>query len=127
LDRYKPIKTIHRYTRENEFKPDKHLLLEIIKEIGAKPENTVYVGDSLMKDIHMAQQAKVTDIFARYGVSQDNVAYDLLRRVSHWTLNDVEKEKQIYKFGLIKPNYILNNSFSEILTLFKFVPHKRGD
>jgi phosphoglycolate phosphatase-like HAD superfamily hydrolase len=121
LEKYKTKKTIQRCTRENEYKPNPQLLLEIIKGIGAKPEETIYVGDSLMKDIQMAQQSKVIDVFAAYGISQDRDAYNLLRRVSHWKEADVEREKQIYKVGNVEPNYILKENFGEVLDLFNFV------
>jgi phosphoglycolate phosphatase-like HAD superfamily hydrolase len=121
LKRYNPIKTIHRYTKDDEYKPDPKLLIEIINGVGATPEETIYIGDSLMKDIQMAQQSKVSDVFAQYGASQDREAYELLRRVSHWKEADVEREKQICKIGKVKPNYILRDKFSEVLDLFHFV------
>jgi phosphoglycolate phosphatase len=126
LDKYKTTETIHRHTRENELKPNPILLKGIISEIGAKPEETIYIGDSLMKDIQMAQQAKVKDVYAKYGASQNLKAYELLRRVSHWPDKDVKlEEKEFCRFGKINPNYILNNKFSEILDLFNFVHKKR--
>lgn len=52
-----------------ERKPKPGLLLEIIREAGACPEPAVYVGDSLMKDVAMAQAADVADVHAAYGLS----------------------------------------------------------
>jgi phosphoglycolate phosphatase len=127
LRKYKPTNTIHRHTIEGRYKPDPQLLLEIIDGIGAEPEKTIYIGDSLMKDIQMAQQAKVCDVFAKYGISQKDDRYELLRRVSHWPENNVNKEKKDFcDFDKINVSYILKENFSEILNLFEFIPHKVG-
>ena len=70
IEKYRPMITIHRHTKEKEYKPNPRILSEIIREVAAKPENTIYIGDSLMKDVQTAQQAKVSDVFAQYSVSQ---------------------------------------------------------
>ena len=127
LEKYKPVHTIQKYTEEGEYKPDPQLLLEIIRGIGAEPKKAIYVGDSLMKDIKMAQQAKIIDVYARYGFSQDRDGYELLRRVSHWSETDVKREKKICKEGDVRPSYTLFREFSEILDLFDFVPQNGGD
>ena len=128
LNKYEPINTIHRYTKEDEYKPDPRLLLEIIKGIGAEPENTIYIGDNLMKDVQMAQQAKVRDVYAQYGASQGDTRYELLRHVSHWKQDDVDRDKQIYEeAGKVKPNHILKDKFSEVLDLFNFTPRMGVD
>lgn len=46
-----------------------------------------------MKDVAMAQKVGVVDVHAAYGVVQHRPEYDLLRRVSHWTADDVECER----------------------------------
>jgi hypothetical protein len=61
---------------------------------GADVSEVMCVGDSLMKDIVMAQGAGVTDVWAKYGESHRRDGYDLLRRVSHWTPQDVERERR---------------------------------
>lgn len=126
FEKYRLTYTIVRHTREGEYKPDPRILEEIINNIGVDPEKTVYIGDSLMKDIQMAQSARVSDVFAKYGASQDRDAYELLRRVSHWTQADVEREKQICKAGNVCPKYTLMREFGELLNMFEFVPLKRS-
>ena len=103
-------------------KPNPALLLHIINEIGAAPEECLYIGDSKMKDIAMAQDAGVTDVFAEYGVSHFNdkkdIRYDLLRDVTHWTDEDVEREKKINSNRrLVSPSFVVNK-FSEIIPFF---------
>ncbi|WP_110515152.1 HAD family hydrolase [Herpetosiphon llansteffanensis] len=119
---YELKKTKHFFIPDGEHKPNPKILMDIISNIGANINNTIYIGDSLMKDIAMAQECAIIDVYAKYGVSQHKEEYELLRNVSHWTDEDVEREKEIQKKGLLyPPSYILNKSFSEILTLFNFI------
>lgn len=116
------LHTINKHTPENELKPNPALLLHIINEIGAVPEECLYIGDSKMKDIAMAQDAGVTDVFAEYGISHFNdkkdIRYDLLRDVTHWTDEDVEREKKINSNGrLVVPSFVAKQ-FSDIIPFF---------
>jgi phosphoglycolate phosphatase len=111
--------TIHKTLARGEVKPNQRVLLQIIKETGARIDECVYVGDSLMKDIFMAQKAGVKDVWARYGVAQSREEYELLRRVTHWTLEDVEAEKKLMP-EQVNPTHTLHESFAELLDVFKF-------
>lgn len=111
--------TVHRYTPEGEVKPNPHILLEIIDDLGASVDETVYVGDNILKDVFMAQQAGVTDVHALYGVSQHRPEYELLRKVTHWTPEMVERERQALKPGSLTPTYVLDRDFSQILPFFE--------
>lgn len=112
-DSYNLAKTIHGRTPPDEKKPNPVLLLDIIREIGAKPNECIYVGDSLFKDIAMAADANVTSFYAKYGVSHSLKEYDLLREVTHWTDEDVNYEKGLRDREVV-PNYILENNFGEL-------------
>jgi len=114
--------TQHRHTPAGELKPNPKLLLDIISEIGAIPQQCLYVGDNLMKDISMAQKAGVYDAYALYGKAQNRPAYELLRQVSHWSQNQIETERNILENVLVNPTYTLEVSFSEILAKFDFSP-----
>lgn len=119
---YDLLETINKHTPDNELKPNPALLLHIINEIGASPEDCLYIGDSKMKDIAMAQDAGVTDVFAEYGISHFNdkkdIRYDLLRDVTHWTDEDVEREKKINSNGrLVVPSFVAKQ-FSDIIPFF---------
>lgn len=111
--------TQHRHTPAGELKPNKDILLSIIRETGGSPDEAVYVGDSLMKDVAMALQAGVSDVWAKYGLVQDTKEYELLRQVTHWSDEQVEKEKKIAQPD-VKPTTVLENHFSELLDHFKF-------
>ena len=121
-EHYELNKTEHRYTPKGELKPNPQLLLEIINDIGVSVGNAIYVGDSLMKDISMAQQAGVVDVFASYGTAHKKEEYELLRQVTHWTREDVEREKQLSASD-VAPTFVLKRGFSEILELFCFIPY----
>ena len=64
-------------------KPHPSALKQILSDLGAAPEEAVYVGDSKMKDLPMARAVGVRDIHAEYGCNRDGGAYDRLREVSH--------------------------------------------
>jgi phosphoglycolate phosphatase len=91
-----------------------------LRELGISASETVYVGDSLMKDVAMAQDADVVDVLAQYGAVKDRNAYRLLQQVSHWTEDDVRRESQINDRRNIAPSYTLHNRFDEIFNFFRF-------
>jgi FMN phosphatase YigB (HAD superfamily) len=95
-------------------KPNPMLLLDICKQEGVPPQNTWYIGDSLIKDISMAKQAGIKSIWAKYGTEYDKKLWDILVRVTHWTEQDVLNEEKLRKkFHKIKPDYTIN-SFDKI-------------
>ena len=118
-DSYNFKKTIQRFTPEGEVKPNPDILLEIISELSASSEEAVYVGDNILKDVFMAQQAGVTDVHALYGASQHKSEYELLRKVTHWTPEMVERESHALKLGGPVPTYVLDKNFAQILPLFE--------
>jgi phosphoglycolate phosphatase-like HAD superfamily hydrolase len=119
---YRFRRTVHRILPEGEVKPNPRVLAGIMDDVGAAPERTLHVGDSLLKDVLMAQQAGVADVFARYGVAQARQEYELLRRVSHWTDADIERERRRAALRDIHPSYTLNEALGELLELFEFAP-----
>lgn len=124
---YELKETIHLHTPNGEIKPNPEILKQIISDIGAEIDECVYVGDSEMKDIDMAKSAKVTDVFAEYGNSHfgnDEVKYDLLRAVTHWTNEDVLREKEIKEqYHKTKPTFTIRK-FSDILSFFEYSKFK---
>ncbi len=68
----------------------------------------------------MAQHVGVADVYAKYGVADGRHEYELLRRVSHWTEGEMEKEKAMSALPSVRPTYVLANAFAEILDLFSF-------
>jgi hypothetical protein len=112
-------RTEHRHTPRGEMKPNPAVLLDIIREVGGDVETTIYVGDSLVKDVSMAQDAGVLDVHARYGTAHTREEYELLRSVTHWTADQVERERTASS-RTVRPTFVLDRSFQEILDLFEF-------
>lgn len=111
--------TIHKILARGAVKPNPEILGDIVTELGAEIDECVYVGDSLMKDVYMAQQAGIADVWAKYGVANSREEYELLRAVTHWTKEEVEAERKLMPEHL-NPTYVLHDNLAELLELFRF-------
>lgn len=112
---YTLLHTNFEHTPKGELKPSPRILEEIISNEHSTPEQTVYIGDSLMKDVTMALDVGATAAHAAYGVHQNGTDYDLLRRVTHWTDADVRREQEVNERPAVSPDISLTLSFAEIL------------
>lgn len=120
-EEYELRSAIHRHTPRGAVKPNVDILNKILRDVGAEPETTLYVGDSLMKDIHMANSAGVQSALAVYGGVHETDEYDLLRTVSHWTDADIQRERELLAdAGTTRPTVRLEEAFSELLDHFTF-------
>ncbi len=108
------------YTPKGSTKPDPHVLNAIISELSLNKVDCVYVGDNLMKDVAMAKDCGVEDVWAKYGQAHKRPEYKLLQEVTHWTQEEVKREQIIREREHVDPTYTLETSFSEILALFDF-------
>jgi len=103
-------------------KPNPEVLLEICKDEGIDRSATVYVGDSLARDILMAEDAGVFSAWAQYGAAHGREEYEKLVRVTHWSAEDVIRERELSRRVEgegIAPSLILRHGFSEILPVFE--------
>lgn len=101
-------------------KPNARVLLDICDLEGFQPNNVVYVGDSLGKDIYMAKGAGIFSTWAKYGNDVDAEKYKALVAVSHWTTKDIERESAVKAAATgTVPDLVLENSFAEILPCLK--------
>lgn len=113
--------TPHEHVASGIEKPAEAVLHQIIQSVGATPDETLYVGDSLIKDVAMAQAVGAHDVHAAYGTAQQQPEYALLRRVTHWTDAVVEKEREATeRAGVVTPTYVLNRGFDQLLDNFSF-------
>lgn len=97
-------------------KPDPTVLIEICNTMGVAPSDTVYVGDSIAHDIMMAKEADVFAIWVAYGTERDPKDWEKLVQITHWTREDVAREKQLREAAQeVKPDFVAESSFSEIL------------
>ncbi len=113
-------RTVLRELPPGEVKPNPEILRDIIDGVGGLSDHVIYVGNSLMKDVLMAQRAGVADVYAEYGNSFRPGQYDLLRQVTHWAAEDVEREKRL-RTEDVRPSSTLAQGFSELLDKFEFV------
>lgn len=95
-----------------ERKPNPTLLLDICRREGALPGDSLYVGDSLSRDIAMAHAAGVTSAWARYGTSFDPLDWATVVRVTHWTETDVIAD-QNDGAASVHPDFMLD-SFAQL-------------
>lgn len=99
-------------------KPDKDVLLSICEKENCSIEDSVYVGDSLTKDIYMSGMAGITSVWANYDKEKNNY-YELLVEITSWTDEDFKRESKIKEAFLesgMKPDYVIND-FKELLTI----------
>jgi len=108
-------------------KPNPEVLLEICRDEGVSPSDTAYVGDSIAHDILMAQSAGVTSVWAKYGTYHNEEEYNKLVRVSHWTPEDVERERILKaQAENVQADFTLEESFIEIVQILSSdLPHSR--
>jgi len=118
-EHYQLRRTRSSHTPKDRQKPSPEILLQIIRDIGATPDEVIYVGDKLFKDVAMAQRAGVTDVHAAYGEAHNRAEqYDLLKQVTHWSPQAVQQERETR----LLPTYTLKHSFAELFDQFNFVP-----
>ena len=73
-----------------------------------------------MKDVAMALDCGVDDVWAKYGQAHKRPDYKLLQEVTHWTAEEVDREQRIKEREHVHPTYTLEGTFSEILEMFDF-------
>lgn len=101
-------------------KPNPKLLQDICRDYSVAPERTLYIGDSLIRDVFMAKQAGVHSALARYGTNYDPDLWSKLVRITHWTEADVQRENELQlNVGDIVPDVEIDH-FSDILSHFVF-------
>jgi phosphoglycolate phosphatase-like HAD superfamily hydrolase len=112
-------KTEVRHISEGRSKPDPEILREILKFLGAPAAQTAYVGDSIARDMRMAQEAGVTGLHARYGDTVGRDEFELLKRVSHWTDDDVRREN-LGSHAFFEDGATLDTGFRDIFRYLTF-------
>ena len=106
-------------------KPAPGVLDFVLSALGAEYGACVYVGDSLAKDISMAQRAGVYDCWAEYGVRVSSLDFATLVRVTDWpkaavrsALNPSPQRLRIF------PSFIAT-SFDAVVSLALTPPNER--
>ena len=106
--------------RSDERKPDVRVVLDICRDAGVEVSRTLYVGDSIARDIGMAQSAGAWAAWARYGTVYDRALWQQLVRITHWTQDDVLRAQRAQEtYGNVRPNVTLEQ-FDQLLLHFRF-------
>jgi phosphoglycolate phosphatase-like HAD superfamily hydrolase len=101
-------------------KPDPSVLADICAAAGREPDEVLYLGDSLLRDVAMAKSAGVHPGWARYGNDYDPEDWRRLARITHWTHEDINREQELQlKYGNIQPEVAID-AFAQLLEYFIF-------
>lgn len=98
-------------------KPDSMFLLTVLEAIGIAPHDAAYVGDSLKRDVLMAQRADVLDVYASYGAAVEPGHFDDLLKITYWRDDDIEADRQLSSLT-ITPTHTIG-AFSDVLRILK--------
>ena len=107
--------------KDHQAKPNPAVLMEICRNENMSNFDTAYVGDSLYRDVLMANRANVFAIWAKYGSVHREGFYEKLIRISHWSDDEIERErldKQAH--GPATPDAIAETSFTEVAKLLGY-------
>lgn len=94
-------------------KPNLECLNEILRYFGVDGNEAVYVGDSLHRDIYMAQRCGVYDVYAEYGRQYDANYYQQLVEITYWTDEEVAREQELKALN-ISPSFKIQR-FSDLI------------
>jgi phosphoglycolate phosphatase-like HAD superfamily hydrolase len=103
-------------------KPNPAVLAEICTAEAVSHDDAVYIGDSVARDVLMAKRAGVFAVWAAYGAEHSPAMYDALVRISHWTPEEVERERQLRNEArAVSPDFVAHREFSEVLSVFGII------
>jgi len=115
--------TVHKQVPRGINKPDPAILEIIVARHGVPGLGVAYVGDSLDRDVAMAQAvSSVYDVHAAYGQTFEKPGYELLKRVTHWTDEEVQREHESASNRTVRANIALYEGFHQLLDHFQFGP-----
>lgn len=101
-------------------KPNAEVLKKICYREKVSACETVYIGDSLSKDMLMAKQAGITSIWCDFPKDNIENLYSKLVAISHWKAEDFQREQQYkneWKENGYNPDYTIK-SFGECRDIF---------
>ena len=100
----------------SDVKPNVRIIRDICTTEQVKVHDVMYLGDSFARDMLMAKQAGAFAVWAEYGTKVHPSMYEKLVRISHWTAEDVKREKMIREqAAAIKPDFVCKEGFGEVL------------
>lgn len=110
-------RSLVRRVPRSERKPNPDLLLDICRQEEVDPRDAYYIGDSLTRDISMANACATHSVWARYGTVYDPSHWQTLVAITHWTDDDVRREGELKsRLKDVQPEFVVD-SFAELLRL----------
>jgi FMN phosphatase YigB (HAD superfamily) len=101
-------------------KPDQLVAELLKKQLRLHVHETYMIGDSVAKDVLLAQRAGFQSIWAAYGAKHSEADYEKLVRISHWSESDILREKALVtQASSVHPDYTCYTSFAEVLDIVK--------
>jgi phosphoglycolate phosphatase len=96
-------------------KPDIRFLAPLLDCLSISPKDAIYVGDSLTKDVLMAQRVGLNDVYAAYGKVVEARNYAELLNITYWTDQDFAKDRELSQIP-VHPSATIDN-FGALLDL----------
>ncbi len=95
-------------------KPNPGGLLTLLENEGLDPARSALVGDNPKKDIRVAQEAGVLDIWARYGT---RVSPEIRQELNYYSASSIQKRNVVQEGETVeKPTHTIDR-FDEILSI----------
>lgn len=95
-------------------KPDRRVLLIILNYFNVKPKEAVYIGDSLSRDVLLAQKCGIHDVYAKYGQKYNPKYYKELLKITYWPKRKEDTSSTIK----IKPTFVAK-CFSDLFYIIQ--------
>ena len=109
------LPTVVREVSNTMRKPSPKLLLKICSEMGVSTEEVLYVGDSLSRDIGMANLAGIKSVWAKYGSDLAHELQQKLDVISFHSPADFKRLQRILGGNTPCPDYVVKG-FGGVIT-----------
>jgi FMN phosphatase YigB (HAD superfamily) len=97
-----------------ELKPNVDAIERVIRDFAVDRGTSFMVGDSLAKDIVVAQRAGLNDVWARYGTEPKAENRATIRRITPWTPS--QQAEEVIARSIVTPTFVIDD-FAEIQSL----------
>ncbi|MGH8247649.1 MAG: HAD family hydrolase, partial [Gammaproteobacteria bacterium] len=103
-------------------KPNPAVLLAVLQLTGTAPQETLLVGDSISRDIRMAKECGVWDVYARYGGRINPLQYGELLKITYWSQSDVIEQETL---APIEPTFTIDGfrDVTNVIESIEAIPH----
>ena len=113
--KYRSLIPVHVMLEDSLRKPNPEGLRLLLERVGVRPEQALYVGDSLTGDIAMAQKCASTMLSAEYGARVSPENYRELLKITFWNDTDLARHEELRKLNTV-PTHVLGR-FEDVLPL----------